>query len=79
MVPGLVAGEHPELVPSYARLYREGSYLPKSYQREVLALVAEAKRRHGVGSSRMPEFREVGAGAARSDAEEEGVRQLSLL
>ncbi|MBB5152799.1 Rv2578c family radical SAM protein [Saccharopolyspora phatthalungensis] len=72
-------GEHPELVPSYARLYREGSYLPKSYQREVLALVAEAKRRHGVGSSRMPEFREVGAGAARSDAEEEGVRQLSLL
>ncbi|MGP4019970.1 hypothetical protein [Saccharopolyspora sp. 5N708] len=62
-----------------ARLYREGSYLPKSYQREVLDLVAEAKRRHGIGSSRMPQFRDVEAGSARSTAEEEEVRQLSLL
>ncbi|WP_190822797.1 Rv2578c family radical SAM protein [Saccharopolyspora pogona] len=72
--------EHPELVPSYARLYREGSYLPKSYQREVLARVADAKRRHGIGSSQAGEFREVEAGgAARSAVNEEGVRQLSLL
>ncbi|MFI0466008.1 hypothetical protein ACH347_18190 [Saccharopolyspora sp. 5N102] len=39
--------EHPKLVPSYARLYREGSYLPQSYQRDVLVLVADAKRRRG--------------------------------
>ncbi|MEV0087908.1 Rv2578c family radical SAM protein [Saccharopolyspora sp. NPDC050642] len=71
--------EHPKLVPSYARLYREGSYLPQSYQRDVLALVADAKRRHGIGSSRQQAFRDVGVGAARSAAEEEGVRQLSLL
>ncbi|MEV0696684.1 hypothetical protein AB0I53_01995 [Saccharopolyspora sp. NPDC050389] len=71
--------EHPELVPSYARLYREGSYVPESYPREVLALVADAKRRHGIGSSRPSAFRDVGAGAARSAAEEERVRQLSRL
>ncbi|MEV0055496.1 hypothetical protein AB0H34_33985 [Saccharopolyspora shandongensis] len=71
--------EHPKLVPSYARLCREGSYLPQSYQCDVLALVADAKRRRGIGSSRLPAFRDVGTGAARSAAEEEGVRQLSLL
>ncbi|MER7079600.1 Rv2578c family radical SAM protein [Saccharopolyspora kobensis] len=70
--------EHPELVPLYSRLYRNGSYLPKSYQRGVLALVEEAKRRHGVRPPRSPQFRDV-TGAAESDAEVEEVRQLSLL
>lgn len=39
--------EHPDLVPLYARLYREGSYAAKSYQDGVVAAVQEAKRRHG--------------------------------
>ncbi|KAA5831837.1 Rv2578c family radical SAM protein [Saccharopolyspora hirsuta] len=75
---GWLQREHPELVPMYSRLYRDGSYLPKSYQREVLARVAEAKRRHGVRPQRASQFRDVG-GAARSDAEVAEVRQLSLL
>ncbi|MDA3630957.1 Rv2578c family radical SAM protein [Saccharopolyspora sp. WRP15-2] len=75
---GWLQREHPELVPMYSRLYRNGSYLPKSYQRDVLARVAEAKQRHGVRPPRVPRFREV-AGAARTDAEVEEVRQLSLL
>ncbi len=70
--------EHPELVRMYARLYREGSYLPKSYQREVLDRVAEAKRRHGMaGPPRAERFREVET--AESASEADGVRQLSLL
>lgn len=59
--------EHPELVPLYARLYRNGAYLPKSYQREVLDLVAEAKQRHGL-TERERRFREV---AAEQDSAEE--------
>lgn len=51
----------------YARLYRNGAYLPKSYQREVLDLVAEAKQRHGL-TERERRFREV---AAEQDSAEE--------
>lgn len=71
---------HPELVPSYARLYREGSYLPKSYQREVLAMVGDAKRRHAVGASRKSGARGGGAPVpVRSEVGQEEARQLSLL
>ena len=42
--------EHPQLVPLYARLYRNGAYLPKSYQQDVLDLVDEAKQRHGLAA-----------------------------
>lgn len=71
--------EHPRLVPLYARLYQEGSYLPKSYQDEVLALVHEAKCRHGVQQreERAESFREQ-ASTSRFSAAEHG-DQLSLL
>jgi DNA repair photolyase len=44
-----LAREHPELVPRYRELYRQGSYAPKQYQREVGARVRMAARRHGLG------------------------------
>lgn len=40
--------EHPHLLPLYERLYREGAYLPRAYQDDVLGRVYEAKRRHGL-------------------------------
>ncbi|WP_211481278.1 Rv2578c family radical SAM protein [Actinopolyspora xinjiangensis] len=70
--------EYPSLVPLYARLYREGSYVPESYQREVIDLVERAKRAHGV---HRPSFgaergRARGEGAGGTEAEPQ---QLSLL
>jgi DNA repair photolyase len=44
-----LAREHPALVPRYRELYRQGSYAPKQYQREVAARVRMAARRHGLG------------------------------
>lgn len=41
---------YPSLVPLYARLYQDGAYLPESYQREVLDIVDDAKRRHGLAA-----------------------------
>jgi DNA repair photolyase len=67
--------EHPKLVPLYARLYRNGAYLPKSYQQDVLDLVDEAKQRHGLAErERRRHFRRVDAGhddSAGSEPEDE--------
>ncbi|BCJ66217.1 Rv2578c family radical SAM protein [Polymorphospora rubra] len=38
----------PHLVPLYRELYRAGSYLPQAYQRELVARVRLAARRHGL-------------------------------
>ncbi|MFB6395166.1 Rv2578c family radical SAM protein, partial [Polymorphospora sp. 2-325] len=43
-----LARDHPHLVPLYRELYRAGSYLPQSYQRELVARVRLAARRHGL-------------------------------
>ncbi|MFC7545165.1 Rv2578c family radical SAM protein [Plantactinospora sp. GCM10030261] len=45
---GWLAREYPALVGRYRELYRDGSYLPQSYQREVTARVRMAARRHGL-------------------------------
>lgn len=61
--------EYPDLVPLYARLYREGSYAAKSYQDEVVAAVEEAKRRHGAGErGREASFREGNQSTSDSEA-----------
>lgn len=44
-----LAREHPSLVPHYRKLYGRGSYLPKSYQRELIDRVMAAADRHGLG------------------------------
>ncbi|MHA6800512.1 Rv2578c family radical SAM protein [Bounagaea algeriensis] len=51
---------YPELLPLYARLYGDGAYAPQSYQRDVLARVREAERRHGLGGPAGESFRRPG-------------------
>ncbi len=69
--------EHPHLVPLYGRLYGERSYAPRSYQRDVLARVEEAKRRHGLGQRTARNVRDVEA--ETSETVPQLPRQLSLL
>ncbi|WP_218120115.1 Rv2578c family radical SAM protein [Actinopolyspora mzabensis] len=67
--------EYPSLVPRYARLYRNSAYAPESYQREVVELVEQACRAHG-----MP--RRPGSGARQTPehtVSEAAPEQLSLL
>lgn len=48
---------HPRLVRDYERLYAEGAYAPKWYQRRITRQVHELAREYGIGPAR--------AGAAR--------------
>jgi DNA repair photolyase len=74
-----LAREHPRLVPRYRELFRNGSYLPQAYQREVEARVRMAARRHGLhraalgATHRMDGDTEAPAGSVG------GVQQLTLL
>ncbi|ASU81150.1 radical SAM protein [Actinopolyspora erythraea] len=70
--------EYPSLVPLYARLYQQGSYVPESYQREVLGLVERAKRAHGMHPPSSGAERESARGKGAGSAETEP-EQLSLL
>ncbi len=54
-----LAREHPGLVQVYRRLYGTGSYAPQAYQREVVARVRDAARRHGIGRAEPGEARHV--------------------
>jgi DNA repair photolyase len=54
-----LAREHPALVPRYRELYRDGSYLPQSYQREIVARVRMAARRYGLLPPEPGETRQV--------------------
>ncbi len=67
--------EHPQLLPLYERLYRHGAYAPKSYQREVLELIEQARRRQ---KWRRPSRRGLRADV-RGTAPTEKEQQLSLL
>jgi DNA repair photolyase len=51
--------EHPELVPRYRELFRGGSYLPQSYQRDLASRVSAAARRHGLPRTEGGEARRV--------------------
>jgi hypothetical protein len=54
-----LAREHPKLVNRYRSLYRSGSYLPKEHQREIVARVSQAARRHGLVRAEPGEARSV--------------------
>ncbi|MDQ0752499.1 DNA repair photolyase [Streptomyces africanus] len=43
---------HPHLVPRYRRLYAEGSYAPKWYQRRITRQVHELAEEYGIGPTR---------------------------
>jgi hypothetical protein len=47
-------------VPRYRELFRDGSYSPSAYQREVVGRVREAARRHGIGAAETPAARRMG-------------------
>ncbi|RKR88713.1 DNA repair photolyase [Micromonospora pisi] len=69
-----LAREHPALLPRYRELYGNGSYLPQSYQREIVARVRMAARRHGLLRSEPGDTRQVPTAAVPAPAE-----QLTLL
>ncbi|WP_406689556.1 Rv2578c family radical SAM protein [Saccharopolyspora sp. ID03-671] len=69
-----------DLLPLYERLYRNGAYTPKSYQRQVVDLVEQAKRRHGLAPpQRQRNFRIQQHDPPQSDADRDRERQLTLL
>ncbi|WP_030227766.1 Rv2578c family radical SAM protein [Actinoalloteichus caeruleus] len=77
-----LAREHPGLVERYERLYRDGAYAPKAYQRVVAERVRLAARAHGLLRERPGEHR--GSGATSSAAppsrpSREHATQLTLL
>jgi hypothetical protein len=43
---------HPHLVPRYERLYAEGAYAPKWYQRRITRQVHELAQEYGIGPTR---------------------------
>ncbi|MEU3696116.1 Rv2578c family radical SAM protein [Streptomyces griseoviridis] len=71
-----LAAHHPHLVRRYERLYAEGAYAPKWYQRRITRQVHDLAREYGIGPAR--------AGASRRTPEpapavEPGPTQLTLL
>jgi DNA repair photolyase len=69
-----LAREHPRLVPRYRELYGAGSYAPKAYQRDLVARVSAAARRHGLPGAGRESARQVTPPPA-----EPAVEQLTLL
>ncbi|MEU2423599.1 Rv2578c family radical SAM protein [Streptomyces sp. NPDC007851] len=47
-----LAAHHPHLVRRYERLYAEGAYAPKWYQRRITRQVHELAREYGIGPTR---------------------------
>ncbi|SMQ20074.1 DNA repair photolyase [Streptomyces sp. Ag82_O1-12] len=73
---------HPYLVARYERLYAEGSYAPKWYQRRITRQVHELAEEYGIGPTRAGTPRRIRPAEAAEAAEEPpvtGPTQLSLL
>ncbi|MEV7796213.1 Rv2578c family radical SAM protein [Streptomyces sp. NPDC087512] len=74
-----LARHHPHLVRRYERLYAEGAYAPRWYQRRVTRQVHELAREYGIGPARPGMPRRIAPPPpARSPAPTEPV-QLSLI
>ncbi|MEV8038629.1 TfuA-like protein [Streptomyces sp. NPDC086182] len=52
---------HPHLVPRYERLYAEGAYAPKWYQRRITRQVHELAQEYGIGPARAGTPRRIAA------------------
>jgi DNA repair photolyase len=70
---------HPYLVRRYERLYAEGSYAPKWYQRRLTRQVHELAEEYGIGPSRAGLPRRVRAPEPDAAPEPQGPTQLTLL
>lgn len=44
-----LARDRPELLPAYEKLYGDGAYAPRAYQREIADRVHELARQYGIG------------------------------
>ncbi|MGD6742272.1 Rv2578c family radical SAM protein [Streptomyces sp. BH106] len=75
---GWLAQHHPHLVRRYERLYAEGAYAPKWYQRRVTRQVHELAEEYGIGPSRSTTTRRIPA-QAEAPAPEAAPTQLTLL
>ena len=52
MVHGLARRAPPDLVARYERLYADGAYAPKWYQRRITRQVHELAEEYGIGPTR---------------------------
>lgn len=71
-----LSARRPDLLPLYERLYRNGAYASKSYQRQVVDLVEQARRRHGLTHPYRPENR---LNVPQTDTDRHQKHQLTLL
>ncbi|MFZ4158903.1 Rv2578c family radical SAM protein [Streptomyces griseoincarnatus] len=73
-----LAEHHPHLVARYQRLYAEGSYAPRWYQRRITRQVHDLAREYGIGPAPAGTPRRLPA-PAPEEPEEELPTQLTLL
>ncbi|MFD6418989.1 Rv2578c family radical SAM protein [Streptomyces sp. NPDC060194] len=73
-----LAEHHPQLVPRYRRMYADGAYAPKWYQRRITRQVHELAAEFGIGPSGAGEHRRV-VPPAPDEALASGPTQLTLL
>ncbi|MFJ8928798.1 Rv2578c family radical SAM protein [Streptomyces sp. NPDC102364] len=76
---GWLAQHHPHLVRRYERLYAEGAYAPKWYQRRVTRQVHELAEEFGIGPSRAAAPRRIPAREESPEAAASEPTQLTLL
>ncbi|MFJ4973987.1 Rv2578c family radical SAM protein [Streptomyces coeruleorubidus] len=70
---------HPHLVARYRRLYAEGSYAPKWYQRRITRQVHELAEEYGIGPTRAGMPRRIRPPEPAEEPPVSGPTQLSLL
>ncbi|MFI7016519.1 Rv2578c family radical SAM protein [Streptomyces sp. NPDC050164] len=70
---------HPYLVARYERLYAEGSYAPKWYQRRITRQVHELAEEYGIGPTRADTPRRIRPPEPAEEPPVSGPTQLSLL
>ncbi|MGY5115768.1 Rv2578c family radical SAM protein [Streptomyces sp. 900105755] len=74
-----LAAHHPHLVRRYERLYAEGAYAPKWYQRRITRQVHELAEEYGVGPNRAGAARPIPAAPAEEEPALPEPTQLTLL
>ncbi|MCX5561885.1 Rv2578c family radical SAM protein [Streptomyces sp. NBC_00038] len=74
-----LAHYHPHLVRRYERLYAEGSYAPKWYQRRITRQVHELAQEYGIGPSRAGMPRRITAPEPAVPEPAQQATQLTLL
>ncbi|MFJ3641612.1 Rv2578c family radical SAM protein [Streptomyces sp. NPDC090108] len=70
---------HPHLVPRYRRLYAEGAYAPKWYQRRITRQVHELAEEYGIGPRRARDTRGIRPARSPERPAPPGPTQLTLI